>query len=60
MNKNLMSEIKDWFKYIGAMLLFMGVIWSAAYFFADAVKNYEVIDVSRMMMTSVSCWKVEQ
>lgn len=55
-------------KLIAVYVAGIALMWSAVYFFADAVKNYEVIEpedgihcvvVSRMMMTSVACWKLE-
>lgn len=69
MARKKMNGVLDVLKYVGAMSLMLGAMWGLVYWLAVAVKDYEVIEpeegvrcvvVSRMMMTSVSCWKVDE
>lgn len=58
--------MQEYFKLTAIYLILMLAIWMAGTFFANNVKDYEVINpkpnvecvvVSRMFNTSVSCWK---
>jgi hypothetical protein len=55
----------EYIKYIGIWVLVVIVIWLGGVYFADSVKDVEVITpapnvkcavVSRMFNTSIACW----